>query len=179
MSITFSTNADVSDLPTHEDSCICASYKADDACFAFWKGERTPEIRAQLAEAARPECQICNGTGVQLVREYDDLNMSNTNAFTFLRFLGLEADYCGSMGLPEARRAIMKARSRSEVSRYTRQDVTFFGAPRAKDDGTVELRPLRGVSFGLNESDLQMRLTAFAGMVERGAEKGATEVYWG
>jgi hypothetical protein len=86
----------------------------------------------------------------------------------------------GEIPVPEARRALMRARARFErvAPRLVRPTVIEHGAPRLQEDGTVELRPLRAISFGLDEDGLAARLDRFERFVEAVVEGGATHIAW-
>lgn len=105
-------------------------------------------------------------------------NLCNDNAMAMLRALGLPAEYTGECGIPEARRAIMRARATGSAANHTRADEAIYGEPRANEDGTVELRPLRIFSQGLDEDGLVRRINLFAEIIELAATKGATHIQW-
>jgi hypothetical protein len=100
------------------------------------------------------------------------LNLSNTNARAFLLlFLGLApgVDLLGGVGMPEARRAIMRARATFDrrVARFTRE-------------GSDTKRPgrCRVIEGGIDEDYFQRRLDAFERFLDAVAERGARSVYW-
>jgi hypothetical protein len=111
------------------------------------------------------------------------LNVGNAAALWPL--LGLPLDdggvpQDGEVSVPEARRALMRARARFErlAPKLVRPTVITYGAPRAQEDGTIEIRPTRDLSFGLDEEGLAARLDRFATFVEALAERGATHIGW-
>ncbi len=112
------------------------------------------------------------------------LNVGNAAALWPLLGLPLEDGHVppgGEVSIPEARRALMRARAsfRRVAPTLVRTTEIEYGAPRAQEDGTVELRPLCGVSFGLDEDGIAARLDRLAQFVEAVAERGATHVAWG
>ena len=110
------------------------------------------------------------------------MNLSNDNGKAFLRFLSINPgeDLCGQIGVPEARRAIMKARASFDrkAPTFTRAVVVEHGRPRQNEDGTIEMRPIRYISGGIDEGYLAERLERFAVLVEALAARGATSIEW-
>lgn len=111
------------------------------------------------------------------------VGLNQANAAVILRLLGVDVssgDLIGSMPIANMRRAIMAARARLPRvgPSLVRPDVVEYGKPRAQEDGTVELRPLRFASRGLDTSDMASRLERLARLVEVLAELGATEIAW-
>lgn len=95
------------------------------------------------------------------------INLCNGNAGSLLGLLGLgDMDLaCGEITIPEARRAVMKARATfdSKVAKFTRDDEQHSG---------------RMFSMGIDNKYLKRRLEEFADLVEAGAEAGATHISW-
>jgi hypothetical protein len=87
----------------------------------------------------------------------------------------------GEVSIADARRALMRARAtfEREAPKHVRPTEIEHSAPRVREDGTVELRPLRAYWFGLDEEGLIGRLERFRQFVEAIAERGATHVAWG
>ena len=113
-----------------------------------------------------------------------ELNVGNAAALWPLLGLPLEDGHVspgGEVSLAEARRAVMRARARFETAapKLVRPPEVEHGAPCLREDGTVELRPLRAVWFGLDEDGLAWRLERFGEFIEAVAERGATHVAWG
>lgn len=116
---------------------------------------------------------------VELPEAWQFFNWSNANARLVMSLLGFEAvDLCGEASIAECRRAVMLARARG-AGAYTREDEIGHGAPRTKEDGTVELKPVRLHSFGLDEAGVRERAEVFAAFVEVAAGLGATHIHWG
>ncbi len=111
------------------------------------------------------------------------MNLANDNARAFLGLLGLgtDCDLYGEVPLPEARRAIIRARAtfHCRVGAFLREEAVVFGRPRVHDDGTVELRPVRVWIGGVDEDYLARQLDRLAVLVEALAERGATHLGWG
>lgn len=178
MSVTFSTNAPATGNTVNEP-CMCAQ-GSEHFCDAM-DGDLCFAVRASLHEHANDACLVCSGTGVEEREVFDDFNLCNANARCVLGLLGLDAvELCGGCTVPEARRAVMVARATfgRRAGGFTRASATEHGAPRENSDGTFELRPLRSHSFGLDMAGLESRVEIFAGLVERSAAEGATEVMW-
>lgn len=113
-----------------------------------------------------------NGKSVAL--DHEDpahFNLSNANARAFLRFLVLEPgdEPSGEVGLPETRRAIMRARATFDrrVRGYTRE-------------GGDTKRPgrCRVIAAGIDAPYFARRLDDFERFLDAVAEKGARSIYW-
>lgn len=116
---------------------------------------------------------------VELPETWQFFNWSNGNARLVLSMLGFSGDdLYGEATIVECRRAVMRARSR-DAAQYTRPEEIVYGAPRANEDGTVELKPVRVHSGGLDTSGVRERMEAFAQFVEVAAKLGATHIHWG
>ena len=100
------------------------------------------------------------------------MNLSCANARLFLEFAGLEpgADLSGEITLPEARRAIMRARATFDrrVGEYTRagNDVRRPGGCRV-------------IEGGVGADYFQRRLDDFGRFLGIVAERGAISICWG
>ena len=109
------------------------------------------------------------------------LNISNMNAVAFFTLLGVDSHnddgFCGSMTLPEARRAIMRARNMNPV-RVLREASVTYGAPRANEDGTVELRPIRVMEMALTIGQIEHYITALECIVVHATAQGASKIWW-
>jgi hypothetical protein len=86
----------------------------------------------------------------------------------------------GEVSVPVMRRAIMLAVNTfdNRVSDCTRATETTYGKPRDNGDGTVELRPVRIHSKGIDEEYLARRLAQLSEHVEVLVKKGATHIVW-
>lgn len=116
---------------------------------------------------------------VELPAAWEDLNWSNGNARLVLSMLGFSGDdLYGEAPIADCRRAVMRARSR-KAEQYTREEEIVHGAPRTNEDGTVELKPVRMHSFGIDAEGILHRVNAFAQFVEVAAKLGATHIHWG
>lgn len=99
------------------------------------------------------------------------VNMSSANGRAFLEFLGLDPgpEPAGEVGMPEARRAIIRARATfaRRVRGFTRE-------------GSDTKRPgeTRVVSGGIDDGYFARRLDDFERFVGAVAEMGATSIYW-
>lgn len=163
---------------TKDEPCLCA--QMCDAFIQMMDGQDTPEIRAALKAEANSECYMCHGEGVDHVPQTDapELNLCNANAHLLLGTLGLPTEDIGKITLSEARRGLLRAFNRSDLSGFTREQEVLHGAPRAQEDGTVEMRPVRGVSGGLDENALRDRLERFEALIREAGERGATHIHW-
>lgn len=81
-------------------------------------------------------------------------------------------------GATSRKRALMRGRARNLES-YARIEETMRGGPSRREDGTIELRPIRGFACGLSAAEIRARLERLSGMVEQAAEMGATVIWWG
>jgi hypothetical protein len=175
MSITFTSNVKDETVTSSEEACLCAQMSE------LWSASLTQEgVREDLAAEANPKCPLCKGTGVESVPTSDapSINWANANAHAVMGVLGFTMDYYGDMPITEARRALLRGRNRSDLSAYTRPVERIYGQPRANEDGSVELRPLRMHTFGLDTEDLASRVEQFASFVEESERRGATQISW-
>jgi hypothetical protein len=174
VSITFSSNASFSQT-TRQTACLCAQM----APGWHYPCDHIDSIRDELREHARPECPFCHGSGVDLepLSDRPELNWATTNALIMLKVLGLPTEACGTVSIHQARRAVIRARSRADLRGFARAEAAVHGHPR--DDGTaVALRPVRATIFGLAEEQILERIQAFTDFVEACAARGATEFTW-
>lgn len=178
MSITFNSDAPF-EARLKNEPCLCAQMGW--GFLAMMRGEDSVEVRANLQEESRPDCPQCGGTGVEVVEETDapSLNLANDNAARLLAAMDLPCDCDGEMTLAEARRGLMRARARQDLSQFVREETTVYGAPRAQEDGSVELHPVRAQSFGLSVEGLRDRIERFGAFVEAAAARGAQTIFWG
>lgn len=99
------------------------------------------------------------------------LNMNSANARTFLLFLGLEPgdEPYGECSMPEARRAVIRARATFErkAGGFTRKgsDTKRPGQPRV-------------ITGGVDEDYLALRLDSFEKFLNVIASKSAVSIYW-
>lgn len=115
---------------------------------------------------------------IELPEAWKFFNWSNANAQAVLGMLGFSGDRLyGEATLAECRHAVMRARAQG-FRAHTREEEVTYGAPRANADGTIELKPVRMLSFGLGEAGLIERVECFAQFVEVVAALGATHVSW-
>lgn len=99
------------------------------------------------------------------------LNMASANARAFLQFLGIEPgdEPAGEITVPEARRAIMRARATFErhVGQFTRE-------------GSDTKRPgqCRVIEGAIDSGYLARRVDDFEHFLNAVVERGATSIYW-
>jgi len=122
--------------------------------------------------------------GVSYCRPFPDLeaNWHNGGARAVLDLLGLASPYlAGECTIANARRAVIRARATfaRKAPQLTQEPQVIHGRPRERQDGTVELRPVRAVIGGIDEASLVRRLEQFADLTERAAERGAEVLTWG
>lgn len=175
----------------HLEPCLCAQsihgygdaileYRA---CFASGLAPAA-ELVADLRAHADPSCRQCRGSGVELVPGEDeaDFNLANENARALLAALGVGSgavdDLIGELALPEARRAIMRARN-VRLDHLTRPARVTAGWPRVLEDGTVVLQTTRASSPEFTVDDLLDRVDRFAALVDEAGRRGATRIVWG
>jgi len=178
MSITFSAN--ISDPNTHSVSepCLCAQMA--ESFSAAMDGDFSDAVKADLQGNAQDGCPWCKGTGVE-TRTQDDrpeLNLANDNAKRILAVLNIPFDHCGEITIPEARRAVLRALNSSGAEALERPEEAVYGRPRAQEDGSVALRPLRSYSPPLTTDDILSRVRRFSALIEEAANRGATCIYW-
>lgn len=146
----------------------------------FYHGEDTPAIRQDLKENASPHCPSCKGTGIESVAQDDapSMNLANGNAMILLKVLGLPTEYAGEISVPEARRALIKAMSRSSVTEFERPQRIEHGKPREIEPGVMDLKPLRYFDQGVDENRIRDYIKRFAEFVSEVIQKGGTKIYW-
>jgi len=170
MSTTFSSDC-AATMGSKQEHCLCAQMAE-----GFMR-DATPEA---LREAADPACPACGGSGVETVETSDrpEMNLASGNARLLLCALRIsDADLFGSVTIPEARRAIIRARAGS-LEPFTRQALIEYGAPRAEGN-LVALRPLRLYEGGKDEAGMESYLDRFERLVSESAARGATNIHWG
>lgn len=176
MSITIESDAPRSSF-TKEEPCLCA--QNSDYFSNFYQGEDSPQIREDLKANAYSQCPSCHGAGIESV-ETDDapfLNFSNPNAVILFRVLDVDINK-GSLSLPEARRALIRANSRASLKEFVRPPHTEYGSPREVSPGVIDMRPIRWHDFGVPEKKIQSYLDDFRDFLAKVIEKGATKIFW-
>lgn len=178
MSVTFYSNVTKKTVTEKLSPCLCAQMA--ESFSPAMDGNFSDAVRADLAANANPACPFCHGSGVEVETEDDAprLNLANENAALLLLALGLRPELYGDTGIAEARRAVMRAWSRSDLTPFTREDRAVSGRPRANADGTVELRPLHIFSQGVTQDRLESYISRFAAFLEESANRGATTISW-
>lgn len=183
-SISFWSDSD-SGFDEVTEPCLCAQgseepfYELEDM-LGSEDPEKVEKAKEALAESAEKACPYCRGTGVHArkVRREREINWSNTNAMAMMEVLGIEPEYSGSMTVPEARRAIMKAKSRSSLKKFERPEENLT-RPRETEDGVTELHSPFFYSQGLSEADIRERMESFEALVDEASANGAKNVMWG
>jgi hypothetical protein len=125
---------------------------------------------------------------VDLPEEFEFFSMSNDNAMAIFGLLGIEWDCCGTISIPEARRAVIRAKATFErrAPEFTEEEIHLPGGHA----GTRVVREGSGVtriermgaefhSFARDEDYLSRRVSDFADLVEAAANAGATGLSWG
>lgn len=169
MSVTFFSDA-TSNKTCKEEHCLCAQFAEG------WMRDATPEA---LRAAADPKCSACGGSGVEMVIVDDrpELNVANGNARLLLAALRLDdSELIGRITLPEARRALIRARAGS-LEPFTRQAFIEHGAPRSEGD-VVALRPVRVFAASLDEHQMAGYLDSFEALVMGAEASGAKYIHW-
>jgi len=165
--------------------CLCAQ-EADrwGAAFRDPRLLDDPAVQAELRGEADPECEHCEGSGVELEQPPDPawFNVCNETARALFGALGVPSGgalgMLGELPLPEARRALIRARNRP-LAPFLRAPSIVRGGPVFRGDGLIALSPLRSVDDGLSEEDLRHWLDRFGQLVEEAARRGAGSVCWG
>ena len=154
MSVTF-----LSDAPqnrrTHLEACLCAQM-----CPDFMEASVD-----MLRGFASPTCLVCGGTGVEKVVESDGpvLNLNSANGSALLEMMGFSSRPHGCVDVHRARRGVIRARSRADLSQWCRPALE---GPRA-------------FSPAFNEHDLRERVDRFADFLEQSIARGARNIVWG
>jgi hypothetical protein len=109
---------------------------------------------------------------------FPEINWNNGNAQALHQVLGLPGDWVmGECSLAVARRAVIRGRNLSLVP-FERLEEEVCGVPRTEDDGTVTMRPVRFITFGLDVEGIRRRVEQFATFVEAVAARGGTTIHW-
>ena len=99
------------------------------------------------------------------------LNLASSNARAFLLFLGIEPgpDLSGEVSMPEARRAVMRARATFErrVGGFTRQSTDTKRPGRC-----------RVIEGGIGEDYFARRIDSFERFLDAVAARSASSIYW-
>lgn len=183
-SISFWSDAE-SEVKEVREPCFCVE-RAD-----FSYGELTSMLNSAdpgkikkaeetLRRFGDSDCGGCNGLGfmTEEIRNEQGITWSNTNALALLEILGLEPEYGGSMTIPEAKRAIMRAKNRSNLKKFERQDVDIR-RHRKVDDEVTELNSPKFYSKGLSEADIKEKISQFESLVNEAESEGAKNINWG
>jgi hypothetical protein len=116
--------------------------------------------------------KTADGKAIMLGHEHPAaINMASGNGRAFLEFLGVDPgpEPCGEITMPEARRAVMRAKATFErkVDHFTRS-------------GSDTKRPghVRVIEGGIGPDYFERRLADFERFLNVVAEKGATSIYW-
>ena len=134
------------------------------------------------SDHSRPHARV-EGCYATVDFDLDDpqlINWSNGNAAILFELLGLGRSSFGEAPMPEMRRAIVRARATigSRGPRFERPEIVTYGPPRENADGTIELRPMRVWSTGLDVEGMRVRLDAFERAIHELARRGATHITW-
>jgi hypothetical protein len=135
------------------------------------------------SDHSRPHARV-EGRFATVDFDLDDprvVNWSNANAAILFDLLGVGEYQYGEAPLADVRRAIVRARATLERRgpHLERPETVTYGPPRENADGTIELRPVRVWSKGLNTNGMRDRLDAFERAVHDLARRGATHITWG
>jgi len=112
--------------------------------------------------------------GAAIMLDFDHpafISMSSSNGRAFLEFLGIEPgpEPAGEVTMPEARRAVMRARATFERR-----------APQFIREGSDTKKPgrVRVIEGGIGTDYFERRLDDFEKFLNAVAEAGATSIYW-
>lgn len=175
MAIVFDTNLPFTNVPDVSCSCTQNMPRSEEVLDVEVE-ERPfpPELVAHIREHAFPGCSRCGGSGlVEGGRPHASFVQVNS---AVLGALGLDDDR-GSCSIPEARRALLRARNRSLAPHVVPAEVEY-APPRVDERGVVELRPVKFTSFEVGEDRLGRMVDRIGELVERHAAAGATQVRW-
>ena len=106
-------------------------------------------------------------------------NWANERARAILALLGFDSIEWGEISILEAQVAIRRARS----ALARREGVTWgeeiqCGSPRTREDGSIELRPVRVVRGACSREYLEREIDRVVSFVSLVASKGATHIQW-
>lgn len=183
-SISFWSDAE-SEVKEVREPCFCVeraslSYGELTSMLNSGDPEKNKKAKEILRMTSEEDCGGCGGTGFMTgtVINNQEITWSNTNALALLEILGLEPEYGGSMTIPEAKRAIMRAKNRSNLKKFERQDVDIR-RHRKVDDEVTELNSPKFYSKGLSEADIKGKIDQFEGLVNKAESEGAENINWG
>lgn len=114
----------------------------------------------------------------------EEFGLANDNARLVGELLGLRLEgphgLIGAVSLPEARRAVIRARATfaTRSGPLARPDRVAYGPPRLESDGTVNLKPLRLFARGASVDYLAHQVDVFARLVHALEAAGATHLCW-
>lgn len=160
-SVTFYTDIPDTGLPVVEP-CLCTQTHENFNDWVIYGAGAEKEMQM----AADPNCYVCHGSGIESYNRSTkpELNFSNDNAVSILGALGLPTyDLYGKISIHEARRALIKAKNRSSLNKFTREPI----------------KTNRIFDAGLNENDISERLNRFEKFLENSIADGATKIHWG
>lgn len=172
MSVTFASDAVFPALPAVSCSCAQNMPRLDEVLDVEAAGVPA-ELVAHIREHAWAGCPHCGGGG--LVEGTPAAASFAQCHATVLAVLGLPGR--GACSLPEARRAVIRARNRN-LAPFTSPEEVEHGRPRALADGTVEMRPVRFFSFAIDEGRLLRMVDRVEALVDRAAHAGASQIIW-
>lgn len=135
-------------------------------------------VEKELAEAANSKCYSCEGTGIEGYSEplLPEMNLANDNARILFSILKIDIDQMES-SIPEIKRGLIRAQNQ-DLSRWVRDEEKLYGEPTEREDGLIEMRPLRAIKFGLTKEKLDKYLNALRYLVKVHEEKGASKLIW-
>lgn len=175
MAIVFDSDLVFPNTPAVSCSCAQNMPRFDEVLDVEAEERPLPaELVEHIREHAFPDCARCGGSGlVEGASPHASFVQVNS---AVLGALGLEAER-GSCTIPEARRALMRARSR-RLAPFVIPAEVEHGKPVVHENGVVELRPVRFQSFEVCEDRIGAMVDRVADLVERLAAAGATQIRW-
>ena len=175
MAMVFDTDLDFANTPRVSCSCAQLMPRFDEVLAVEAEERELPdELVAHVREHAFPGCACCGGSGL-IEGDRPHASFVQVNS-AVLGALGFTTDR-GECTIPEARRALLRARNR-RLAPFVVPGEVEHGAPRVHENGVVELRPVRFTSFEVDEDRLARMVDRIGEMVERLAAAGATKVRW-
>lgn len=174
MSVTFASDAIFPATPAVSCSCAQNMPHLDEVLDVEAAERELPaELVAHVREHAYPGCPRCGGSGLvegpPPAASYAQCNTA------VLAVLGLPEH--GACSLPEARRAVIRARNR-DLAPFTSPEEVEHGRPRPREDGTVELRPVRFIAFSIDAERLLRMVDRVEALVTRAGSAGASQITW-
>lgn len=134
----------------------------------------TDEMRTELRAHAWVACCHCKGEGT-CPGYYTPGDWIEIPGWALPMFGLTELE--GELPIPHVRRALLLAKNRDHA-RFECPETIVHGPPRTREDGAIELRPVRMWSSGVDGERIAGILDRVEAFVDRAVTRGATVVRW-